>query len=196
MLIGINGKLGSGKDTLAGLIIKHANNKWNDVHNLHINTDAIVTQKSFAYKLKKIGAFMTGTEEQLWFTQEGKNIMLPDWGMTIGEFQQKLGTEAVRNGLHTNAWVLALMADYKSENNWVIADVRFPNEADIVKEKNGILIRIDGDPAGVRAKSSRNLDHPSEISLDNYKNFDYRYMNDKSLEELENFAKDIAAKYF
>lgn len=182
MLIGINGKLGSGKDTLASLIKKHAS-----VNN--------VVNKSFAYKLKIMGAFLTGTEEPLWFSQEGKNVMLPAWGMTIGEFQQKLGTEAIRNGLHTNAWVLALMADYDKIFNWIITDVRFPNEADVVKEHGGIVIRIDGDPAGVRARSSRNLNHPSEISLDNYENFDYRYMNNKSLDDLENFAKDIASKY-
>ena len=182
MLIGINGKLGSGKDTLADLIQKHSS-----VNNL--------IRKSFAYKLKAMGAFLTATDEKVWFTQEGKNIVLPAWGMTIGEFQQKLGTEAIRDGLHINAWVLALMADYDKIYNWIITDVRFPNEAEAVKERGGIVIRVNGDPAGVRARSSRNLNHPSEIALDNYEKFDYIYTNDKSLADLEDFAKDIASKY-
>lgn len=195
MIIGISGTIGSGKDTLASLIIKHAHSKYNDIPNRFVNESQLVKSKSFANKLKVMGAFLTGTEQSLWFTQEGKNIVLPAWGMTIGEFQQKLGTEAIRDGLHINAWVLALMADYDKIYNWIITDVRFPNEAEAVKERGGIVIRINGDPAGVRARSSRNLNHPSEIALDNYEKFDYIYTNDKSLADLEDFAKDIASKY-
>ena len=80
--------------------------------------------------------------------------MGPDWDMTYREFLQKLGTEAMRDGLHTNVWVNALFADYiphkkeggfqrsvKDTNgipydfeyeveypNWIITDMRFPNE--------------------------------------------------------------------
>src|SRR5688572_22641491 len=97
LVIGISGKIGSGKDTLADLINKKANGRFE--------------RKSFAYKLKQIGALLTGTKIDLWFTQEGKNEYLPEWGMTIGEFQQKLGTECIRNNLHTNGWVIALFAD-------------------------------------------------------------------------------------
>jgi len=195
MIIGISGTIGSGKDTLASLIIKQATKKYKDVHNIHLDINKVPQLKSFAYKLKTVGAFLTNTDKQLWFTQEGKNIFLPEWGMTIGEFQQKLGTDACRDGLHVNTWVLSLMSEYTPEANWIITDVRFPNEADIVKKNNGIVIRINGDPAGVRAKSLRNLNHPSETALDNYENFDYVYVNDKSLEDLEIFAGDIAVKY-
>jgi hypothetical protein len=176
IIIGISGKIGSGKDTLADLIIKN---------------DPAFIKVSYASKLKKVGAFLTGTEESLWFTQEGKNVSLPEWGMTIGQFQQKLGTEAIRNGLHNEAWILALFADLKENSKWIIPDMRFPNELEAVKQKGGFTIRINGDPAKVRANSTRDLTHLSEIALDNATDFDFVYTNDKTLVELENFAKLI-----
>ena len=67
--------------------------------------------------------------------------------------------------------------------------MRFPNEADAVKSRKGLLVRIEGDPAKVRAKSTRDTSHISETALDNYSGFDYTYKNDKTLAELEEFAK-------
>jgi len=82
--------------------------------------------------------------------------------MTVRNFLQRLGTEAVRNGLHTDSWVNALFADYKSynkmtkedndngvipnvcmvEKNWAITDTRFPNEFDAIRKRQGICIKI------------------------------------------------------
>ena len=178
-IIGISGKLGSGKDTLADFIIKQAS----------------FEKKSYAYKLKTIGAFLTGTEEELWFTQEGKNVFLPDWNLTIGEFQQKLGTEAIRTGLHPQAWIIALFADLTPTSQWVITDMRFRNEALAVKEKGGVLIRINGDPAKTRENSKRDLNHPSETDLDHFDGWDGVYSNSGSLENLETYAKLVLAKW-
>lgn len=67
---------------------------------------------------------------------------------------QLLGTECGRQILHPNIWVNALMADYKilaynqSKKrpiypNWIITDVRFPNEVRAIKDAGGIVIRIN-----------------------------------------------------
>ncbi len=172
VIIGISGKIGSGKDTLADLLIKK---------------DSAFVKKSFAYKLKQIGAFLTGTEIELWTTQEGKNVNLLEWGMTVGEFQQKLGTEAMRLGLHPQTWILSLFADWREGDKWIITDMRFVNEANKVTEVGGTLVRLNGDPAKVRENSKRDLTHPSETDLDNYE-FDLVYENTKSIEELDKFA--------
>ncbi len=42
--------------------------------------------------------------------------------MTVREFLQRLGTEAVRNGLHQNAWVNALFADYTGPMATILHD--------------------------------------------------------------------------
>ena len=118
-----------------------------------------------------------------------------EWGgMTVREFLQKLGTEAVRNNLHTNAWVNATFADYETTypvydkeralvippttKKWIITDVRFPNEAQAIKDRGGVLIRVNrpGIPVG---------EHPSEIALDDYYGWDFIVHNDKTLADLE-----------
>ena len=73
---------------------------------------------------------------------------------------QHIGTELFRNQIIDGIWVNALMSEYKAKEelvgttpeniqwgevypNWVITDVRFPNEADAIKEKNGFIIRVN-----------------------------------------------------
>lgn len=111
--------------------------------------------------------------------------------MTVRDFLQKLGTDGLRDGLHTNTWVNALMADYKkgpfypevpAEDhaklpNWIITDTRFPNEAQAIKDKGGIVIRIDR--PGYKPVNA----HPSETGLDDW-NFDHKIMNGSDLTSL------------
>lgn len=177
MLIGISGKIGSGKDALADFIIK--------------NSKIIFEKVSFAYKLKLITSIMSGQPLEIMFTQEGKNIFLSKWGFTVGEMQQLIGTEAMRDSVHKDAWTLALFADYNSSKNWVISDMRFPNEAEAVRKRNGILIRITGDPANIRKNSQRNLNHASETSLDSYNKWNYEFKNTGTLDSLEDFSKTL-----
>jgi hypothetical protein len=95
---------------------------------------------------------------------------------------QWVGTEAMRNCLHTNVWVNALFSEYKmGENgeypNWIITDVRFPNEAEAIRDRGGVVIRVN------RPSIISQSNHPSEISLDHY-DFDYVIENDGGLHQL------------
>jgi hypothetical protein len=54
----------------------------------------------------------------------------------------------------------------------VIGDVRNPNECQWISGQGGIVVRLVGDPAGVRAKSTRNHNDETEVSLDDYDGFD------------------------
>lgn len=127
---------------------------------------------------------------------------------------QLLGTECGRNILHTNVWVNATMIDYKPIGdypiikgdsyvedvyiypNWIITDTRFPNEADAVKSKGGINIRlIRANHKGIKddfENSNINL-HPSETALDNYQ-FDYIIDNNGTIEDLIIKVKEILIK--
>jgi hypothetical protein len=104
--------------------------------------------------------------------------------MTVRDFLQKLGTDAMRNGLHTNVWVNALMADYDKDSNWIITDTRFPNEAMAIKEKGGIIIRVDR--PGVKPINN----HPSETGLDHW-NFDYKIQNIDDIFSLKQTVEEI-----
>lgn len=66
-----------------------------------------------------------------------------DKKLTVREFLQRLGTEAIRNNLHPNTWENALFADYLDTSNWIITDVRFSNEIKALNKRNGITIRVN-----------------------------------------------------
>lgn len=176
-IIGISGRMESGKDTVAEMIqkegFKYDSQDWQ--------------VRKFADKLKVIASILTGYEKECFENQEFKKIKLSkQWNnMPVREFLQRLGTDAIRNGLHSNTWINAFWSDYGGIHfgkdafkfpKWIITDVRFTNEADSIKEREGVVIRL-----------TRNEDveatHPSEIELDDY-DFDYIINNkNQSLDE-------------
>jgi len=199
MIIGINGYAQSGKDTV-GEIIRQTDSSW--------------VIKKWAGKLKTIASILTGLPVHLFEDGDAKNTYLgSEWStlshnplnavtpfqdiefvemMSIRMFLQKLGTDAIRDGLHPNAWVNALMSEYKSEkfsgyigdtrqdidaSKWIITDTRFHNEAKAIKDKGGYVIRVDR--PGLGPVNS----HPSETALDKW-DFDYRIENSGTIEEL------------
>lgn len=119
---------------------------------------------------------------------------------TPRSLMQSLGTEFGRNMIHPNIWVNATFADYQPNGapynslgdvfddlklfpsetkmpNWVISDVRFLNEIKAIKNRGGILIRVDRD-------SDSKDSHVSENDLVTYKNWNYVIDNNYSLSEL------------
>jgi len=64
--------------------------------------------------------------------------------------------------------------------NWIISDVRFPNEAKSIKDREGVLIRI------IRPLTEDKIisNHESENALDHYNDWDYVINNDGSIEDL------------
>jgi hypothetical protein len=124
--------------------------------------------------------------------------------MTVRQFMQLLGTEAGRKIIHPDIWVNALMADYKrdvkiydkTENgfdtgvgtytypNWIISDVRFPNEIEAIKKVGGVVIRID--------RETGNQDtHESERALNEYEGWNYVIDNNDSMESLIKSVRSI-----
>ena len=98
----------------------------------------------------------------------------------LREFLQRLGN-AVRDAIHPDFWVNALFNTY-TKNNIIIADVRFPNEAEAIKARGGKLIRIERPGAGAG-------NHISETALDDYTGWDIVIDNVGTLEDLFNVVK-------
>lgn len=178
-IIAISGKIGSGKTTLANLLAQK-------VFELTSYKAKVI---NFADKLKEINYIVTG---YYGYSQEEKNIFLPEYGFTVGESLQKIGTDALRNNYHQNIWVNSTLTNLDENTVYIIADCRFPNEADEVKRRGGLVLRIEGDPADVRKNSKRDMSHPSETSLDSY-DFKHVIHNTKQngIEHLEKVAKSI-----
>jgi ABC-type oligopeptide transport system ATPase subunit len=215
MILALSGKSGSGKD-IVGKIIQYLIDKNkggylypNSQDNFEFYCKNFKQKycdweiKKYAGKVKEIASLLTGIPIEKFEDQEFKQKQMSEsWGMTYREFLQKLGTEAMRNGLHTNVWVNALLADYKESPqnvlgnegykledvypNWIITDMRFPNEMEAVVKRKGITIRINRPEINL-------LDHPSETSLDTAE-FDYTINNSGTIEELIKKVKDILVK--
>jgi hypothetical protein len=205
-LIGISGKIGSGKDTFAEIIrlltsAPYLTNQTIEHYLRNPNPNITRTEwsiKKFAGKLKEVASLLTGIPVYKFEDQDFKKTNLPEeWNvwypnqdrsepMTVRELLQKLGTEAMRNGLHTNTWVNATFAHYNHSSKWLITDVRFPNEAAAVTEKGGLLVRLN--------RNSDTGDHPSETSLDNY-DFPIVIENTGTLSELIDKAREFCEKY-
>lgn len=183
-IISISGKIGSGKDTIADIIMQYT-----PYHRWQV--------KKFAGKLKDIAEILTGVPKINFEDQEFKQQdMGPEWGMTYRDLLQKLGTEAMRSGLHKNVWVNALFADYQFNieedeqiHYWIITDSRFPNELAAVKKHNGIAIKVIRDSG-----NTIGITHTSETVLDNYTEWDYVIDNNGTLEELKTQVLSILEK--
>ena len=182
-IIGVSGKIGSGKDTFAELLAEQLVGK--------------VERHALADKLRLIteivsGVRMTTTHEINKpfcneirnYTQDQKNIVIKQFNKTIGETLQLVGTDLFRDNYDTDIWVKSFFNEELDEklNNGkiiVVPDVRFINEADYIIQEGGYLIRLEGDPMSVRENSLRDLNHISETNLDNYTKFDKVIYNDK-----------------
>lgn len=151
MIIGITGKAGSGKDVVAREIQKlNPENNWQ--------------VKRFSGKVKEVASIIIGCRVTKFESHDFKKKHLTQFNMTVRELLQKIGTECMRDNLHPDVWVLALFSEYNEseDQNWIVTDVRFRNEAQAIKDRSGIIIRL-----------TRNWDspdqHPSEKEVEGIK---------------------------
>jgi hypothetical protein len=174
-IIAISGTIGAGKDTLAELIAEECK--------------VACERHAWADKVRDVTEILTGYlmpithpagapffNEVKNYTQEDKEHYLPLWDKTIGQCLQLIGTEVFRERFDKDTWVKSLFSStgklcLEKKHILILPDTRFPNEADAVLERGGIVIRLEGDPVGIRANSTRDLTHASETSLDNYQHF-------------------------
>ena len=148
MILGITGKAGHGKNTVANILREICPQMgWQIV--------------AYADKVKKVYEIITG--EQVQDTPEWKAQIVEPWGMTRRQMLQRIGTDALRNNLHQDVWVRALFAGLEPERNHIITDVRFPNEASAIQAGGGMVIRV------LRHRYEGEAgNHASETALDDY----------------------------
>jgi len=137
MLIGLVGFIGSGKGTVADLLVeRHGYNK-----------------ESFAGSVKDAVSTIFGWDRSL---LEGDTIKSrawreePDawWSKRMGkDFSPRLalqlmGTEAGREIFHSDLWIYSVERRINPDKNYVIADVRFPNEIKMIQDLGGKIVRV------------------------------------------------------
>ena len=190
MIIGISGKAGSGKDTAAKMLeVLYANPdiSYEDFANKRYKNFADIQIVHFADSLKETAQVLFRIGEWETNTQEGKKTTINWIGKTVRELLQGIG-QGLRDAIDPNLWVKILFANTEDWSNYIIADVRYPNEVYAIKKRNGVLIRIDRKGAGAG-------NHSSETALDNYKEWDVHIENNGSIEDLFEAMKIFIKNY-
>jgi hypothetical protein len=215
-LIGISGKIGSGKDTV-GSILQYLS--WQKALNNSVGNSTVYEEycklrpggytgvwqiKKYADKLKDMVCLLIGcTRDQLEDREFKDKPLGKEWDDSHGintprELLQILGTDCGRDIIHPNIWVNALFADYNSKQefikhtsdgfeewsgdlypNWIITDVRFPNEAQAIKDRGGIVIRVNRD-------SELEYKHTDKDALEMLTGMGYEDIDDDFSEEAIN----------
>lgn len=175
MLIGLSGYARSGKDSVANILVKNYGYE----------------RRAFADKLRdvlyKLNPIVSPSDRRLQDVIDElgwEGSKKSEYNDEIRTLLQRLGTEAGRQTLWDSIWVDAAMHDVGPKDKIAFADVRFPNEADAVRDAGGIVVRVER--PGIEAANT----HASETSLDNYY-FDHYLPNDGTLRDLEDRVEEL-----
>lgn len=166
MIIGIAGYKGSGKDTAGSVLI-----------------DKYGFEKiSFAAPMKDLVAQMFNIDR---FMLEGSDCKMRAlredpkfgaYGMSGRKLLQEIGT-GLRDIVSPNIWVDMALKNCIDDENYVITDVRFPNEVEAIHNKGGFVI-------GIKRPGFNGDGHISEHSLDDIA-LPYIINNDESIDILK-----------
>lgn len=163
LLIGIAGPARCGKDTAADFIL---------------DSDPRYVKASFADPLKDMLRIGLGLNAAQLYGND-KEAVDHRYECSPRHIMQTLGTEWGRDLIHPDIWVRAMAS--RINTHTVIPDVRFPNEAEFVRER-GVLLHIVG-RGGIEGA------HQSELGLE-AREGDITVANDSGLEEFTQRLKE------
>ena len=187
MLILLTGEAGSGKSTAAYILYKYG-----------------FYEECFADPIKEFAISIGFEHEEVYGTQEQKLKINKFWGISGREFMQKFGSEVCRDYLPKvlsnmnfngrNLWARAMEEKIITNPLLVISDGRFKDEAKLVKDYGGIIIKL------VRQTNTNNVNynykqHKSETGIQEIVP-DFTINNDRSIEELEYQILNILKKTY
>lgn len=167
----LSGKANSGKDTTAEFIDNYVKLKGYKVVNLQFSSYI----KMYA---KKISGW-DGSEDS-----KPRTLL------------QQLGTDIIRNKIDNYLFINRIIEDIKVYSYYfdviTISDGRLPEELDGIKNafKKVYRLRVER-PDFKSSLNEKELKHKTEVALNSYDDYEYKIINDGTLEELNEKVKKI-----
>lgn len=181
MIIGISGKAGSGKDTIAN----------------YLHDEYGFSRIAFADPMKSFCSELFDWEyDTLWGPSELREKVDPKWGFSPRKALQLLGTEWGR-ALDVDMWVKIGIekAKQKLRDGYpgvVITDCRFPNEVGHVKAAGGHMVRLLRG-GGIAGGTGGIVGHASEREQDSIPESEFSAVieNSGSIEDLHKSVEAV-----
>lgn len=129
MIIGISGRSGSGKDTLANIL----SGSYPEMNFEHI---------AFADKVKELAGALLSVDASRFENREYKESWIEELGTSVRGVLQSIG-DGLRQTIHQDIWLIALTKRIDLKKNYLVTDVRYKNEAEAIKKLGGIMVSID-----------------------------------------------------
>ena len=192
-IIAICGFQGSGKDTLANILIKKYGYK----------------KLSFGGTVKDIASIIFNWDRKM---LEGDSKESREWREKVDDWWskkleiknltpryilQQIGTNLFRNNFHKDIWINCLEKKLIDYDKVVITDCRFPNELKILNKYNATIIQIyrGNLPEWFNDVKLGKKDPPKELHESETswikESSNYNILNNGTIEELENIIKNI-----
>jgi hypothetical protein len=164
MIIGICGLIGTGKGTVADILVEQGFVKHNFADKLKDGVSTI-----FGWDR----AMLEGDTDESRQWREQKDSF---WSSELDEYitpravLQMFGTDCMRDGFHKDIWVSLLKQQLiaNPEYNYVVPDVRFENEIEMLRSIGGQVweVKRNGDPEWLIEYETTGVEptsvHPSE----------------------------------
>jgi len=193
MIIGVCGLIGSGKGTVADILVEsHGFQKLSFADSLKDGVAAMFDwPRSMLEGDTPASREWREQSDRFWSEEIG-------YAVTPRYVLQKVGTECMRQGLFDGIWVSRTKQRIQKQSylDFVIPDVRFPNEIDMIHSQGGIVVHVQrGElPEWVEELTAKGVEprdvHPSEWAWMR-STLDMKILNNGSLDDLKNQVSDL-----
>jgi hypothetical protein len=177
MIIGIVGYIGSGKSTVADVLVRE--------HQYHKFAFADALKDAVATIFMWPRGLLEGDSNA---SRTFREKVDPWWSNKMGYevtprlILQRMGTEACRHGIADNIWIAALEKRMMGYEDVVISDCRFPNEIEFIRSVGGKIVWVRRDPSPTEEELSKM--HVSETAW-RKEPVDFIIHNEGTIEDLK-----------
>lgn len=137
MIIGLVGFIGSGKGSVADFLVEnHHYAKESFANSVKDATATIFGWDRVMLEGDTVHSRAWREEPDAWWSSRMDKPFSPRQAL------QLMGTEAGRDVFHKDLWIYSLERRLHLNKNYVIADVRFPNEIDMIRKLGGVVVWV------------------------------------------------------